>query len=252
MDERVTLFQQIVSDETIADRAYNTLKDLLESGEFTPGQKLPSEDEIARQLNISRVTLRTALQKLELLGYVDRKRGVGTFVVGLHERHMDAGIERLVSISDVMRQRGHVPGTREIHIEGENTDTYIADELRIQAGDPVTVITRVRTMDGTPLIYDENVFPATIVPQDVTANKLGDSLFAYILKKRKLSVTHAVARLVPAMADDLIAKKLEIPKGTLLIRLVQTHYIKENDSPVWQSTLSFPDSKFSWYIVRTR
>jgi GntR family transcriptional regulator len=107
-------------------------------------------------------------------------------------------------------------------------------------------------MDGTPLIYDNNIFPATIVPQDVTPKKLGDSLFAYILKTKKLDVTHAVARLVPAMADDFLAEKLEIPKGTLLIRLVQTHYIKENDSPVWQATLSFPDSKFNWYIVRTR
>lgn len=252
MDESVNLLHQIVSDETIAERAYIALKDLLESGDFVPGQKLPSEDEMARQLNISRVTLRTALQKLELLGYVDRKRGVGTFVVGSYERHMDAGIERLVSISDVMRQRGHVPGTREIMISAEVADELIANELQIKLGDPITVISRVRTMDGTPLIYDLNVFPATIVPQDVTANQLGDSLFAYVLKNKKLNVTHAVARLVPAMADDFLAEKLEIPKGTLLIRLVQTHYIKENDSPVWQATLSFPDSKFNWYIVRTR
>ncbi len=252
MDDNATLFHQIVSNETIADRAYNALKDLLESGNFALGQKLPSEDEMARQLNISRVTLRTALQKLELLGYVDRKRGVGTFVVGLSEHHMDAGIERLVSISDVMRQRGHVPGTREIHIEKSKADSSIANELQIPVGDPITLITRVRTMDGTPLIYDENIFPATIVSQDVTAKKIGDSLFSYIIKKKKLNVTHAVARLVPAMADDFLSNKLEIPKGTLLIRLIQTHYIKENDSPVWQSTLSFPDSKFSWYIVRTK
>lgn len=252
MDKRANLFHQIVSDETIADRAYNELKDLLENGTFAPGQKLPSEDEVARQLNISRVTLRTALQKLELLGYVDRKRGVGTFVVGSRERHMDAGIERLVSISDVMRQRGHVPGTREINVQAKKADAYIASELQIPVEDPITVITRVRTMDGTPLIYDENIFPASIVPQDVTVKKLGDSLFAYILKNKKLNVTHAVARLVPAMADDFLSNKLEIPVGTLLIRLVQTHYIKENDSPIWQSTLSFPDSKFSWYIVRTR
>lgn len=252
MDENGSLFQKIVTDETIADRAYTALKDLLESGSFAPGQKLPSENEIAHQLNISRVTLRTALQKLELLGYVDRKRGVGTFVLGSHKKHMDAGIERLVSISDVMRQRGHIPGTREIVVAAENADELIASQLQINVGDPITVISRVRTMDGTPLIYDNNIFPATIVPQDVTPIKLGDSLFAYILKTKKLDVTHAVARLVPAMADDFLAEKLEIPKGTLLIRLVQTHYIKENDSPVWQATLSFPDSKFNWYIVRTR
>ncbi|NPV56389.1 MAG: GntR family transcriptional regulator [Anaerolineae bacterium] len=252
MGEKENVFHKIGSNQTIAERAYEELKELLESGQFSPGQKLPSEDKIASQLNISRITLRTALQKLELLGYVDRKRGVGTFVVGLKERHMDAGIERLVSISDVMRQRGHVPGTREIDISAQNADEIIARELQIKVGDPVTVISRVRTMDGTPLIYDHNIFPATVVPQDVTAKELGDSLFGYVLKDLNLNITHAVARLVPAMADDFLAKKLEINKGTLLIRLVQTHYMKENDAPIWQSTLSFPDSKFSWYIVRTR
>ena len=82
MDTKDKMFHQIGSNETIAEQAYKALKELLESGDFAPGQKLPSEDEMARQLNISRITLRTALQKLELLGYVDRKRGVGTFVVG--------------------------------------------------------------------------------------------------------------------------------------------------------------------------
>ncbi len=112
MDGKENVFHQIVSNETIAEQAYKALKELLESGDFVPGQKLPSEDEMARQLNISRITLRTALQKLELLGYVDRKRGVGTFVVGLEKKHIDAGIERLVSISEVIRQIGHVHGTK--------------------------------------------------------------------------------------------------------------------------------------------
>ena len=252
MTENEKMLHEIVPDETIAERAYNALKELLESGTFSPGQKLPSENEMARQLNISRITLRTALQKLELLGYVDRKRGVGTFVVGSQKMQMDAGIERLVSISDVMRQRGHVPGTKEIDIRAEYADETIANQLQIGVGDPVTVVARVRTMDGTPLIYDLNIFPATIVPQNITKKEIGDSLFVYIVKNQKLNITHAVARLVPAMADDFLAEKLSVKKGTLLIRLVQTHYIKEDNAPIWQSTLSFPDSKFSWYIVRTR
>jgi len=252
MQESKKIFKKIVSSETIAEQAYSALKTQLESGNFSPGQKLPSEDEMARQLNISRITLRTALQKLELLGYVDRKRGVGTFVVGSQKKHLDAGIERLVSISEVMRQRGHVPGTCEIEIKSDHADEIIAQELRLKTGDPVTVINRVRTMDGAPLIYDNNIFPAGMVSPDISAEELGDSLFSFVLKNLKLNITHAVARLVPAMADDFLAEKLHVAKGTLLIRLVQTHYIEEDDSPIWQSTLSFPDSKFSWYIVRTR
>ena len=252
MDQNSNLLEQIVPDETLAERAYIALKELLESGKFSSGQKLPSEHQLAEQLNISRVTLRTALQKLELLGYVDRKRGVGTFVVGAHKLHMDAGIERLVSISDVIRQRGHTPGTSEMEIIADIADEEVAHQLQLQVGDPITIINRIRTMDGTPLIYDENIFPSSIISQDIKAEELGDSLFTYVDINKGLNVDHAVARLIPAMADQFLAEKLEIPEGTLLIRLVQTHYVKENDYPIWSSTLSFPKSKFSWYIVRTR
>ncbi len=246
------VFEKIVSDETIADRAYKSLKDYLESGRLVPGQKLPSENEMARQMNISRVTLRTALQKLELLGYVDRKRGVGTFVVASKAQRIDAGIERLVSISDVIRQRGHTPGAKKVQITAEKADEQIASELQIHVGDPVTVIKRIRTMDGQPLMYDTNIFPASVIQQNVTETEIGSSIFNYILKQKKLNVTHAVARLVPGMADERMAKMLDVEVGTLLICLVQVHYINENDAPIWQSTLSFPENKFSWYIVRTR
>jgi len=251
METKEVLFPQIVTKETVSEKAYQTLKTLLESGKIPPGHKLPSEDELARQLNISRVTLRSALLKLELLGYVVRKRGVGTFAVGLPKKNIGAGIERLVSISDVMRQRGHVPGTREITIIGMNADETMAKELDLQIGDPITVINRVRTMDEVPVIYDSSIFPSKLVPQEITTNEIGGSLFAYLLKNKRWNITHAVARLAPAIADDFLAEKLCIKKGTLLIRLIQTHYV-EDDSPVFQATLSFPDNEFTWYIVRTR
>jgi GntR family transcriptional regulator len=252
VDTNEVVFPQIATKETVAEKAFQTLKAMLESGEIPAGHKFPSEDELALQLNISRMTLRSALQKLELLGYVIRKRGVGTFVVGMPKKRIDAGIERLESTSNVIRQRGHIPGTREISICGMAADEAIANELDLQIGDPVTMINRVRTMDGNPIIFDSSIFPSKIVPQIVTPNEIGGSLFVYISKVKHLNITHAVARLVPAMADDFLAEKLSIKPGTLLIRLVQTHYIKENDKPVLQATLSFPDNEFSWYVIRTR
>jgi GntR family transcriptional regulator len=198
------------------------------------------------------MTLRTALQKLELLGYVDRKRGIGTFVVGPKMHRIDAGIERLVSISDIIRQRGHIPGSKEVQICSETATEDISNELQIKTGDPVTVIKRIRTMDGNPLLYDHNVFPASILPQNVTAKAIGESLFNYILNEKKLNVTHAVARLVPKLADNFLAEKLGVKTGTLLIQLVQVLYINENDIPIWQSTQSFHGNRFSWHIVRTR
>lgn len=252
MNSDEPVFEQIVPDQSVSELAYNALRTQFENGQFSPGQKLPSEPELSRQLNISRMTLRTALQKLVLQGYVEVKRGVGTFFLGLPRQQFDTGIERLESISNVMRERGHTPGTRDLEIFAGEADEMIANELNLQIGDPVTVVNRVRTKDGTPLIFDNSIFPTHILPQDTSPDQIGESLFVYIENVRKFKIDHAIARLVPALADEYLAKKLEVKEETLLIQLVQTHYMLENDTPVWQSTLSIPKSDFSWYILRTK
>jgi GntR family transcriptional regulator len=252
MEQSNNPLRPIVSKDTVSEQAFNVLRDLIEEGKFSPGQKLPSENDLASQLNISRITLRTALTKLELMGYVDRKRGIGTFVVGVTKKPLETGIERLVSITQVMLERGHQPGTKEINIYGEIADENIAKELRISVGDPITLIDRVRTMDGLPIMFDRSVFPVNVIPQNLTCNVIGESLFNYVEDTLHLTITHAVAHLVPYLADEFLAEKLCVPKGTLLLRLIQTNYIKGSEAPVWQSTISSPENKFSWYIVRTR
>ncbi len=133
-------------------------------------------------------------------GYIEVKRGVGTFFVGLPRKRFDTGIERLASISAVMRERGHIPGTRETVVYPSQADESIAQDLNLNIGDPITVINRVRTMDGVPVIFDSSIFPVHIVPQDVTPDEIGESLFSYIIAQKKLDITHAIARLLPAMA----------------------------------------------------
>jgi GntR family transcriptional regulator len=245
-------FEPIVPNEKISEMAYNALKAQFEKGTFSSGQKLPSENELADMLNISRMTLRSALQKLEMNGYIEVKRGVGTFFVGLPHKRFDTGIERLVSITEVMRQRGHEPGTKELTVFASQADETVAQDLNINVGDPITIVDRIRTMDGIPVMFDHSTFPARILPQNVSPEEIGGSLFSYFTEKKKLDITHAIARLVPAMADDFLAEKLSIEKGTLLIRMYQTHYIRQNDDPVWHNIVSFPDNSFSWFVLRTK
>jgi GntR family transcriptional regulator len=237
--------------ELLSDQVYHRLRDRLLEGQFPPGFKLPAESDLAKSLNVSRVSLREALQRLELEGYIERKRGVGTFVIDRNPLHIEAGIEKLISMSDVIRSRGHVPGTGEIEIFGQSADDEIAARLGIAVGDPVTVINRVRTIDGEPIFWDSDCFPARYFPSTTPVESIGESLFSYVENKLGLYIGHAVARLLPAQVDAFLAPKLKVPEGTLLIKLAQVHYLKDN-TPIWYATLLYRESEFSWYIVRTR
>ena len=248
---RDSIVSPIKSAGLLSDQVYAYLKELFDTDQFTAGQKLPSETKLAEGLNVSRISLREALQRLELEGYIERKRGVGTFVIDRHPSHAEAGIEKLISISEVLRSRGHVPGTKEIEIFSEPASEDLARALRLDVGAPLTVVNRIRTSDGKPLIWDSSRFPAVYLSPTTLPEQIGGSLFGFVENKLGLSVSHAVSRLLPARASADFAQKMDIEEGTLMIKLEQVHYLRD-DTPVWQSTLHFPESDFSWYIVRTR
>ncbi len=239
------------SVELLSDQVYNHLRQRLLEGHYPPGFRLPAESDLAKSLNVSRVSLRAALQRLELEGYIERKRGVGTFVIDRHPLHIEAGIEKLISMSDVIRSRGHVPGTGETEIFTQPADEEIAARLGTTVGVPVTVVNRVRTIDGEPIFWDSNCFLSQYFPPTISVEAIGESLFTFVEQKLGMHISHAVARLLPAQVDAYLAPKLKVPEGTLLIKLAQVHYLKDN-TPVWYATLLYRESAFSWYIVRTR
>lgn len=241
----------VKSTQLLWEQVYNCLKERLVQGHFPPGHKLPAESALAKNLNVSRVSLREALQRLELEGYIERKRGMGTFVIDRNPFHVEAGIEKLISMSSVIRSRGHTPGTREISVFAESVNDEVAARLGIEPGDPITVINRIRTIDGKPIFWDSSRFPSVYFPVTTPAESIGESLFAYVENKLGLHISHAVARLLPALVDTVLAERLEVPAGTLLIKLDQVHYLQDN-TPVWYSAIQYRDSEFRWYIVRTR
>ena len=69
-----------ISKRNISDVVYEQLMENLIAGEWKPGDKLPSENELAAQLQVSRISVRSALQRLSSLGLVESRQGEGTFV----------------------------------------------------------------------------------------------------------------------------------------------------------------------------
>ena len=65
---------------SVGEQVFTQLKELLVQGEWKPGEKLPSENELAAQFGVSRITVRQALQKLGALGLVETRLGEGSFV----------------------------------------------------------------------------------------------------------------------------------------------------------------------------
>jgi len=230
---------------------YDHLLDSIRNGLFAPGEKLPSEFDLARELNVSRTSLREALRQLELEGYIVRKRGVGTFVIGPRPFSVDAGIEKLHSVTQIIRARGFTPGTAECIVTSEPADQTTAKRLDIPVGEIVSVVRRVRTADNLPFCYDVSRFPARFLAPTIDPALLGESLFKYVEGQLGLYISHAITYLIPVQSDKFLSSKLAIPEGSSLLCLDQVHFLQDN-TPVWYAQVYFPRQVLIWHVVRTR
>ena len=94
-----------------------------------PGSRLMSEPELAKQLGVSRATLREAMRTFETQGLIRRRQGSGTYVVGKFDV-MEAGLEVLESIETMAQRLNLEVSVSDLHVELANADKKTADELR--------------------------------------------------------------------------------------------------------------------------
>jgi GntR family transcriptional regulator len=229
----------IFDNQNKPDKIYNYLIQLFSSGKLAEGQKLPPEEELAAMLNVSRISLREALQKLEYEGFIARKRGLGTFVISTNG-YINAALKRFYSQSELIKSRGLTPGTKDVEIYSGTADEAIAAKLNLNVGDPVTRISRVRTANGKPFCYDVSTFSTKYLSPDTTAKDIGDSLIVFIQKSCSIKISHAIARLFPVICDEFLSQKVNLAVSTPLFLIRQVHYLTDN-TPIWSSSVWYPE-----------
>jgi len=117
------------------------------AGRLRPGDRLPSEPELARRYRTTRNTVRHALARLVFEGVVERRMGLGSFVAdGRHESTIDTGLRQ--SFEEQMAARGQLVGHRLLDCGPTPCPAHAADPLRLAEGAPVFRFRRLRLLGG--------------------------------------------------------------------------------------------------------
>jgi GntR family transcriptional regulator len=222
------------------------LKGDIEKGIYKEREKLPSEFDLAKQLGISRATLREALRILEEENVVIRRHGVGTFV---NARPLfSSGIEQLNSVTNMIKQAGKNPGT--IFLSSFEQGPTEEDVRRFQCSieDEILLVERVRTADGEPVVYCIDKIPQMYLPNGYSHNE--ESLFQ-LLEKSGRYISHAVVYIEPLGYHEKISPTLECEPETALLLLKQMHF-DQHDVPVLFSLNYFRADIFSFHVLRKR
>lgn len=146
-----------VSGKAGSAPVYSQLADLLREKiglhEWGPGSRIPSEHELMARFSISRGTVRRAISELVDEGFLVQVRGSGTFVSERALSH-PAG-ERPLSFGESLREQGKDFVTSVLDKRVVPAPADVAEHLRIQPGNPVLYLLRVRTVEGKPVICQE-------------------------------------------------------------------------------------------------
>ncbi|WP_338781974.1 GntR family transcriptional regulator [Metabacillus sp. FJAT-52054] len=223
------------------------IKEDIKKGAYKEKEKLPSEFDLAKNLGVSRATLREALRILEEENVIIRRHGVGTFVNTVPL--FSSGIEQLNSVTAMIMQGGKAPGTIFLSSSIVGPTEEDAQRFGITEEEEIFQIERVRTANGEPVVYCLDKIPGKLLPKDLTHDS--ESLFELLEKKTDSIIGHAITAIEPIGYHDKISPLLNCDPETALLLLKQMHYDLQ-DRPILYSLNYFRADMFSFHVVRKR
>lgn len=152
------------------------LRQRIARGEWSLGQRLPSEQDLAGEYQVSRMTLRQALDYLEIEGIISRQRGLGTFVHA-DPKQVVAPVRFPISFSRQMRELGFSPVIQIIDARViEKPSPELAAPLGLSIGDPVVLFHRLFLLDNQPVALSQSTLPHSLCPGIIDVGLINNSL----------------------------------------------------------------------------
>lgn len=220
---------------------------LIENGELKTGDKLASEKTLENMFNVSRVTVRRALQELVHEERIVRVPGKGSFVLQPKIEPLTA----LTSFSENMRARGYVPSYEGTHISIERIQLKVANFFRVPEDDKVLQLNRLMLADGLPMAIQNAYLPYSIYlqkPNFFTPEVL-DNISLYRLLELELGIKlyRAEEWVDSSKAQEDEASQLKISPGDPILIIERLTYSSENQ-PVEYVKLIFPANRYRYKV----
>jgi GntR family transcriptional regulator len=188
--------------------------EIIERERLAPNSQIPSEEQLAQILKVTKMTVRQALGKLARDGIVERRQGSGTFVA---EKKIERKATKLVSFFEDIQEKGMVPGFRVIEKKVKSASKHIMERLQLLEGDRVLMITRLRFANQTPLAVNRAYIAEKLCPKLLEEELDTVSLSKLVEDKYQLRVAYARQNIQAVQATPYEASLLEIKKGDPLL-----------------------------------
>lgn len=182
------------------------VRQAIASGELAPTAAIPTERELAEKFDVSRITVRKALDGLVYEGLLTRRQGAGTFVA----TRVEKTYSKMSSFTEDMISRGRVPSSKWLSRTSGLVNPEEALTMGLSPGTLVYRFNRMRFADGVSMGLDYATVPGDCLP---SLEAVGDSLYD-ALEKNGTRPIRALQRLRAVAFNAEQAKLLDIPEGS--------------------------------------
>ena len=182
--------------------------------ELTPGDKLPTEDQLSRQFMVNRHTVRRALSDLQDKGIVESTQGRGSYV---RRPSAPMRLQRRPRFTEHVRERGRVPRTETQKLLIRPADSKVAGELGLRAGQPVVYLERRRFIDDEPTGLSQHHFSHDRFPTFIEMYRARGTITQTLIDSGIPDYTRRRTAISARLPTAVEAEQLRIPRHMPLL-----------------------------------
>lgn len=201
-----------------------------------PGDMIPSEALLEEMFQVSRCTIREALALLEQENILYKVQGKGTFVNKVPIQ-IESGLEKLESITDIIKSFGYQPGTIWISIEEAEPTEDMMEKMDLKPGEKVVTFTRIRTADEKIAAYCVDTIKRDKICGDIPEVIYKESMFEYLEDEYGIVPEYAIANIIPTLPTEKMKKHMNLEEDQLFLLLHQIHYDKEGIPQIFNADI---------------
>lgn len=227
----------------------NKIKEQIISKYYTKGHILPDQQTLAQNFNVSKITIKNALDILANEGFVLKTSGFGTVVIGPSTLITDKDAPAS-NFEGLTKQEGSDRvSSQVIKFDLEFPTDEVKKNLNLKDEEPVYHIIRLRMLDKEPFILENTYMPVNLVP-GLSQSVLESSIYTFIHNTLNLKFAGIARNIQARQADTLDIRHLNVTKNTPILEVEQIVWLV-NGTPIEYSTSRNEFNKRAYYLFET-
>lgn len=201
------------------------VKGLIDSGKLNEGDLIPSEKVLSEEFNVTRMTVRSALSNLVQEGYIIRRRGIGSIVLG---RNIYDNISAISGFTEEMIRKNQEVSNILVNLKVIEADEELAKYLELNLGENVWEIERIRLADNKRVSYMVTYMPVKLFP-NLTRSHCENSIYKFIEGNCGYKIASAEREVEAVISTEELEEHLELKKKEPLLYIKQASKLDNNE-----------------------